>query len=60
MLSGAEVMKVTVAIGILAVVTFTMFRGQGWWWRFSMRARVTFALFAVAFVVAAGYFYTHQ
>lgn len=53
----AEILKVGVGLGILALVTFTMFRGQGWWWRMSKRSRVTFALMGVAIIVAVGIFY---
>jgi hypothetical protein len=59
-MKSAELVKVAIAVGILGLVSFTMFRGQGWWWRFSTRSRITFALFAVAAIVAAGFFYMSQ
>lgn len=60
MTRAAEAVKVVVAVGILSLVSYTMFRGQGWWWRLSMRSRVIFAMFAVLFVVAGGFFYMSQ
>lgn len=55
-MTAKELLKGAVGVGILALVTYTMFRGQGWWWRLTVRGRVTFALLAVAVIVGVGFY----
>lgn len=56
-MTTAQLLKAGVALAILALVTFTTFRGSGWWWKLTKTSRVIFAVFAVAIIVSIGIFY---
>lgn len=55
-----EALKIGIALGILAVVSYTFFRGQGWWWRLSKPTRVALAAVVTVGIVLAGFSYHAQ
>jgi hypothetical protein len=59
-MTAADLVKIAIALGILAVVSYTFFRGQGFWWRLPMKTRVIVAAVVTVGIVAAGFMYQAQ
>lgn len=56
-MSLQTVIKASVAVGITGLVVYVTFRGNGFWWRLSLRSRLIFAGLGVAVITAAGVFF---